>query len=99
MNPHPDPLPLRGRGNHTHEIDLSFTLNGRPVTVRAPSAMRLLDLLRERFRLTGSKEGCGEGECGACTVLMDGRQVNSCLVAAAASAVPVATTRRTEPRW
>ena len=66
-----------------HEIDLTFTLNGRPVTVRAPSAMRLLDLLRERLRLTGSKEGCGEGECGACTVLMNGHQVNSCLVVAA----------------
>jgi aerobic carbon-monoxide dehydrogenase small subunit len=58
-----------------------FTLNGRRVDVKAPPLKRLLDVLREDCRLTGTKEGCGEGECGACTVLLDGQPVASCLVA------------------
>jgi aerobic-type carbon monoxide dehydrogenase small subunit (CoxS/CutS family) len=57
-----------------------FTLNGAPVEVEAPPMMRLLDVLREECGLTGTKEGCGEGECGACTVLLDGAAVCSCLV-------------------
>jgi carbon-monoxide dehydrogenase small subunit len=57
-----------------------FTLNGRRVDVQAAPMRRLLDVLREDCRLTGTKEGCGEGECGACTVLVDGRPVASCLV-------------------
>jgi len=57
-----------------------FTLNGTPQTVDAPPLARLLDVLREDLRCTGPKEGCGEGECGACTVLIDGLAVNSCLV-------------------
>jgi aerobic-type carbon monoxide dehydrogenase small subunit (CoxS/CutS family) len=57
-----------------------FTLNGRRVRIDAHPMMRLLDALRERCGLTGTKEGCGEGECGACTVLIDRRPVNSCLV-------------------
>ena len=57
-----------------------FTLNGHPVEVEAPPMARLLDVLREDLRLTGTKEGCGEGECGACTVLVDGLPVNACLV-------------------
>jgi aerobic-type carbon monoxide dehydrogenase small subunit (CoxS/CutS family) len=57
-----------------------FTLNGRPVDVRAHPGKRLLDVLREECGLTGVKEGCGEGECGACTVLIGGDAVNSCLV-------------------
>jgi aerobic-type carbon monoxide dehydrogenase small subunit (CoxS/CutS family) len=57
-----------------------FTLNGRGVRVDAPPLKRLLDALREECGLTGTKEGCGEGECGACTVLVDGQPVNSCLV-------------------
>jgi aerobic-type carbon monoxide dehydrogenase small subunit (CoxS/CutS family) len=61
-------------------IQVSFTLNGRSVTVEAPASERLLDTLRYRLGLTGTKEGCGEGECGACTVHMDGLPVNSCLV-------------------
>lgn len=57
-----------------------FTLNGRPVEIDAHPMRRLLDALREDCGLTGTKEGCGEGECGACTVLVDGEPVCSCLV-------------------
>jgi carbon-monoxide dehydrogenase small subunit len=61
---------------------ISFTVNGKHVSVDAPGARRLLDVLREDLGMTGTKEGCGEGECGACSVLIDGEVVNSCLVAA-----------------
>jgi aerobic carbon-monoxide dehydrogenase small subunit len=57
-----------------------FTLNGKRARVDAHPMKRLLDVLREDCRLTGTKEGCGEGECGACTVLVDGMPVNACLV-------------------
>src|SRR5256885_12129895 len=57
-----------------------FTLNGKRTRVDAHPMKRLLDVLREECELTGTKEGCGEGECGACTVLIDGLPVNSCLV-------------------
>jgi len=57
---------------------IALRLNGRPRRVEAPPMMRLLDLLREECGLTGTKEGCGEGECGACAVLVDGEIVNSC---------------------
>lgn len=63
-----------------HEINL--TVNGQQETMRVPAGMTLLELLRERLYLTGAKEGCGVGECGACTVLLDGKAVNSCLVLA-----------------
>ena len=62
---------------------MRFTLNGKRRRRRAPPMKRLLDVLREDCGLTGTKEGCGEGECGACTVLLDGAPVNSCLVPAA----------------
>ncbi|MFL5712240.1 MAG: (2Fe-2S)-binding protein [Chloroflexota bacterium] len=58
----------------------NLTVNGGPVETDAPGMRRLIDLLREDLGLTGTKEGCGEGECGACTVLLDGAPVDSCLV-------------------
>ncbi len=63
---------------------IKFTVNGRPVAVQADPQRRLLDVLREELGLTGTKYGCGEGQCGACTVLLDGRRARSC-------SVPVAT--------
>ena len=59
---------------------IHFTLNGEPREVQAPPMKRLLDVLREDLHLTGTKEGCGEGECGSCSVRMNGELVNSCLV-------------------
>jgi len=61
-------------------MDTSFSVNGREVTVDGAPMDRLLDVLRGPVGLTGTKEGCGEGECGACTVLLDGEPVLSCLV-------------------
>jgi len=61
---------------------IEFVLNGRGRRVRVPPMKRLLDVLREDCSLPGTKEGCGEGECGACSVLLDGRTVCSCLVPA-----------------
>ncbi len=60
--------------------NISFELNGEITSVRVSPSKRVLDVLREDLKLTGSKEGCGEGECGACTVLLNGRPVNSCLI-------------------
>lgn len=65
------------------KITVNFTLNGQPVSVETSPHRRLLDLLREDLRLTGTKEGCAVGECGACTVILDGKAVTSCLVLAA----------------
>ncbi len=61
---------------------IELTVNGRDVAVDAPPDITLLDLLRDYLNLTGTKEGCAVGECGACAVIMDGRLVNSCMVLA-----------------
>ena len=60
--------------------EITLTVNGQQQTIDAPPMKRLLDVLREDLGLTGAKEGCGEGECGSCSVLMNGDLVNSCLV-------------------
>lgn len=65
-----------------NQIQIQFMINREPRTVQCDPSLRLLDVLREQLRLTGTKEGCGKGECGACTVIMDGRTVDSCLVMA-----------------
>ena len=62
------------------EVSFAFTVNGAPVEVEVTGMRRLLDVLREDLGLTGTKEGCGEGECGACSVLVDGAVVDACLV-------------------
>lgn len=63
-------------------MKLTFTLNSKRTALEVVPDIRLLDLLREELHLTGTKEGCGEGECGACTVIIDGEAVHSCLVLA-----------------
>ena len=62
--------------------EISFTVNGAPRTIHAFPMARLLDVLREALDLTGTKEGCSEGECGSCSILLDGVLVNSCLIPA-----------------
>jgi carbon-monoxide dehydrogenase small subunit len=61
-------------------VSIRFLVNGDPIEVDVPGSRRLLDVLREDLGLTGTKEGCGEGECGACSVLVDGDLVDACLV-------------------
>jgi aerobic carbon-monoxide dehydrogenase small subunit len=64
-------------------MDIRFTLNGRALSVAASPDRRVVDLLREDLQLTGTKEGCGSGECGACTILVDGENRLACLMLAA----------------
>lgn len=63
-------------------MKISFVLNSQNMSIEIGPNIRLLDLLRDKFNLTGTKEGCSIGECGACTVIMNGKAVNSCLVLA-----------------
>jgi aerobic carbon-monoxide dehydrogenase small subunit len=67
-------------GSFSVNMKVQFQVNGVTREFNAPPMRRLLDVLREDLRLTGTKEGCGEGECGACSVILDGEVVNSCLV-------------------
>jgi len=92
-HPHPGPLPREGEGvapipsppegERVRVRGADFTLNGRPCRTHAPSHWTVLDLLRDGLSLTGTKDGCGEGVCGACTVLLDGEPIRACLVLAA----------------
>ena len=66
--------------HESSKSEISLMVNGKRVTVRAYAMERLLDVLRHDLGLTGTKEGCGEGECGSCSVLLDGVLVNSCLI-------------------
>ncbi len=68
--------------NDIEYFDLVVTVNGKEVCQRVPTHQRLLDFLRDDLHLTGTKEVCGEGECGACTVILNGKTVNSCLILA-----------------
>ncbi len=74
------------------KLQIDCTINNNPRTMHAYPMERLLDILREQLHLTGTKEGCGEGECGACSVLIDGKIVNSCLVPVAQVAGATITT-------
>jgi carbon-monoxide dehydrogenase small subunit len=72
----PEAIEREARG----KVYVNCTVNGRAVELHGYPMARLLDVLREELRLTGTKEGCGEGECGACSVFINGKIVNSCLV-------------------
>lgn len=63
-------------------MDISFALNGKEYKLSVPANAVLLDVIRDKMHLTGTKEGCGRGECGACTILFNGRSVNACLILA-----------------
>ena len=76
----------------SNPLTVALTVNGSPVSLEGYPMERLLDVLRHQLRLTGTKEGCGEGECGACAVLLDGELVNSCLVPLAQAAGSSITT-------
>jgi carbon-monoxide dehydrogenase small subunit len=67
------------KGVLTMKRTISFTLNGEPIELEIEPHLTLLQLLRDKLELTGTKEGCGMGECGACTVLLNGKTVNSCI--------------------
>jgi carbon-monoxide dehydrogenase small subunit len=66
--------------SHAAKVEITFSVNDESHKLKVYPMERLLDVLREELQLTGTKEGCGEGECGACSVMIDGQIVNSCLV-------------------
>jgi len=63
-------------------VNIEMTINGKKIKRQVPTTLRLLDFIRDELRLTGAKEVCSQGECGACTVILDGETVNSCLILA-----------------
>jgi carbon-monoxide dehydrogenase small subunit len=71
---------MTGSSEDRPKSEIAFTVNGKPMHVHVYPMDRLLDVLRHELGLTGTKEGCGEGECGSCSVLLDGVLVNSCLI-------------------
>jgi aerobic carbon-monoxide dehydrogenase small subunit len=73
---------MTASSEHRSKHEISLTVNGKLETVHVYPMERLLDVLRQELGLTGTKEGCGEGECGSCSVLIDGMLVNSCLIPA-----------------
>lgn len=77
---------LTGRMDFREQLDLTLKVNGREHSISLNARVTLLDALREYLGLTGTKKGCNFGECGTCTVHLDGRRVNACLVLAAAAA-------------
>ncbi|VFU08435.1 (2Fe-2S)-binding protein [Methylocella tundrae] len=77
---------LTGRMKFREQLDLTLNVNGREHSISLDARVTLLDALREYLGLTGTKKGCNFGECGTCTVHLDGRRVNACLVLAAAAA-------------
>jgi len=70
--------------DYREELEIAMRVNGQPHRLSVDARLTLLDLLRERLLLTGTKKGCNFGECGACTVHLDGRRVNACMILAAA---------------
>jgi xanthine dehydrogenase YagT iron-sulfur-binding subunit len=82
----------KAKQDFVRRLDLRLKVNGKETSASIEPRVTLLDLLRERLALTGTKKGCNEGACGACTVLLDGRRVNACMTLAASCAGAEVTT-------